>query len=635
MPPQPRLADVFPPRLPAHLLLASIVTATDDAIISQALDGTITSWNRAAERIFGYAAEEMVGKAIFQIVPPDLHDEERQLLARVRDGEEVQHFETRRLKKNGGIVSVALTFSAIRDENNAILGFCVLGRDLTPERAAQTAQPLLAAIIDSSDGAIISEDLNGVITTWSRAAAHIFGYEGNEMVGRSILTLIPPELHGEEMHLLERIRKGERVDHFETKRLRKDGTRVAVSVTLYPIRNDKGVIVGASKVARDISSQREAETATRHLAAIVDSSEDAIISKDLNGIITSWNRAAEKLFGYTAKEAVGKPITMLMRATEAVEEPTILAKIARGEKIEHHETTRVRKNGELVQVSLTISAIRDASGKVIGASKIARDITEQKRIEGDLLESRRQLAAYAGTLEQRVAERTKRLEETIGELEAFSYSVSHDMRTPLRAMQGYSERLLSVYRDQLNEEGRHHLERIAKNASRLQLLVRDILTYSRVAKDQVELTPIDLDQFLQGVVGTMPDLSRETVTLQIKRPLPTVLAHEAYLSQVFTNLISNALKFVVPNRKTVIEISAERNDGFFTIHVRDNGIGIAPEHFDRIFEIFGRVHPDSKFEGTGIGLSIVRKAVARMGGQVSVDSKLDEGSCFSFTLKAP
>ncbi|HEY9154413.1 MAG TPA: PAS domain S-box protein, partial [Opitutaceae bacterium] len=553
MQPHPRLSDVLPPRLPLHLLLASIMSSSDDAIITQALDGTITSWNRAAERIFGYPAEDVVGKSVFQLIPTDLQTEGRQLLDRARSGEKIENFETRRLKKNGGIVTVSLTFSPIVDENNGILGLSVIGRDLTPERLAQNAQPLLAAIIDSSDDAIISKDLNGIITSWNKAAVRIFGYEADEIVGRSILTIIPAELHGDEMLLLERLRQGEKIEHFETVRLRKDGTRLTVSVTVYPIRNDKGVIVGASKVARDISSQREAEAATRHLAAIVDSSDDAIISKNLNGIITSWNRAAERLFGYTAHEAIGKPITMLMRAKEAAEEPNILARIARGEKIEHHETTRVRKNGELVQVSLTISAIRDASGKVTGASKIARDITEKKQIESDLDQSRKQLAAYAETLEQRVAERTERLQETVGELEAFSYSVSHDMRTPLRAMQGYSERLLKVYRDKLDEEAQHHLERIAKNANRLQLLVRDILTYSRVAKHQVELTPIDLDQFIQGLLSSMPELNRETATLNIHRPLPAVMAHEAYLSQVFTNLIGNAFKFVVAGRKTTID----------------------------------------------------------------------------------
>jgi PAS domain S-box-containing protein len=610
------------------------MSSTNDAVITQALDGTITSWNRAAEKVFGYQAEEMVGKPIFQLVPSDLHTEERRLLSRIQAGEKVERFETRRLKKNGGIVSLSMVISPIGDETSGVIGLCVIGRDLTPERLAQNAQPLLAAIIDASDDAIISKDLNGIITSWNKAAARIFGYDANEVIGRSILTIIPPELHSDEMLILERLRNGEKIEHFETNRLRKDGTRVAISLTVYPIRNDKGVVVGASKVARDISSQREAEIATRHLAAIVDSSDDAIISKDLNGIITSWNPAAARLFGYTAEEAIGKPITILMRTNEAAEEPSILARIARGEKIEHHETTRVRKNGELIQVSLTISAIRDASGKVTGASKIARDITERKQIESDLNQSRKQLAAYAETLEQRVAERTERLQETIGELEAFSYSVSHDMRTPLRAMQGYSERLLTVYRDKLGEEGQHHLERIAKNANQLQLLVRDILTYSKVAKDQVDLTPIDLDQFLQNLIQTNPELSRDTATLKIRHPLPRAMAHEAYLSQVFTNLIGNALKFVVAGRNTIVEIWGEKQDGVLVVHVKDNGIGIAPEHYNRIFEIFGRVHPDSKFEGTGIGLSIVRKAVQRMGGQVSVESKLDEGSCFSFTLKA-
>jgi signal transduction histidine kinase len=271
-------------------------------------------------------------------------------------------------------------------------------------------------------------------------------------------------------------------------------------------------------------------------------------------------------------------------------------------------------------------------GKVASMMGVVQDITEQKRVEMDLRNSRAKIEAHAQLLEQHVSERTARLRETIGELEAFSYSISHDMRTPLRSMQGYAERLLRLYRDKLDAEGVHHLERIAKNAERLELLVRDVLTYSRVTKADIQLVPIDLEEFVGSLLPTLPEIQRDVATVSVQGRLPSVLAHDAYLSQVFSNLIGNAAKFAAVDRRPVIEISATTTAGRATIQVCDNGIGIAPEHFGRIFEIFGRVYSEKKFEGTGIGLSIVRKAVQRMGGEISVQSTVGQGSCFSFTL---
>jgi signal transduction histidine kinase len=202
-------------------------------------------------------------------------------------------------------------------------------------------------------------------------------------------------------------------------------------------------------------------------------------------------------------------------------------------------------------------------------------------------------------------------------------------------MHGYADRLLKVYRSQLNEEAIHHLERISKNAERLELLVRDVLAYSKVAKSDIQLAPVELGRFLAMLLPAIPETQRSGVKVNVHEPLPVVLAHEAYLSQIFTNLIGNAVKFSAAGRPALIDIRAETRDGQAVISVCDNGIGIAPENFERIFEIFGRVYPDKQYDGTGIGLAIVKKAVQRMQGQISVQSTLGEGSCFSFTLSRP
>ena len=253
------------------------------------------------------------------------------------------------------------------------------------ERATRLA--MLAAIVESSDDAIVTKDLNGVITSWNRGAQSVFGYTAEEAVGQPVTMLIPEERIDEEPGILARVRNGEKVDHYETVRRRKDGTLIDVSLTISPLRNAAGEVVGASKVARDVTQTKRMHRELSMLAAIVESSDDAIISKDLNGIITTWNRGAQNVFGYTAEEAIGQPVTMLMPPERVNEEPGIIARVRRGEKVDHYETVRRRKDGSLIDISLTVSPIRDAEGQIIGASKVARDITAQKRIERIVRES--------------------------------------------------------------------------------------------------------------------------------------------------------------------------------------------------------------------------------------------------------
>lgn len=247
---------------------------------------------------------------------------------------------------------------------------------------------MAADVIESCDAAIVAKDLRGVIQLWSRGAERLFGYTAAEVVGRSITLLIPPDRAREEEDILARIQRGERVERFETVRLAKDGRRIDVSVTISPVRDASGKVIGASKIAEDVMERRRLEEARSRLAAIVDSSDDAIVSKDLRGIIQSWNVGAERIFGYTAEEAVGRSITMVIPPDRRREEEEILAKLAAGERIEHYETVRVTKLGRAIDLSLTISPIRNAAGQIVGASKIARDITDRKRIERDLAAQR-------------------------------------------------------------------------------------------------------------------------------------------------------------------------------------------------------------------------------------------------------
>ena len=242
-----------------YVRLSAIVQSSEDAIISNLLDGTTTSWNPAAEHIFGFTADEAIGKNISIIIPADLVDEERGIISRVMTGERIDHYETTRKKKSGEPVAIALTISPIKDAGGTIIGISKIARDIRAQRIAEEKQAILAAIIDSSDDAIVSKNLDGVITSWNQGAEKIFGYKEHEAVGKHISLIIPVALIGEEAHIISQIRSGKRISHFETVRLTKDGREINISLTVSPVKNKIGNVIGASKIARDITEKFELE----------------------------------------------------------------------------------------------------------------------------------------------------------------------------------------------------------------------------------------------------------------------------------------------------------------------------------------------------------------------------------------
>lgn len=246
------------------------------------------------------------------------------------------------------------------------------------------AAAYLAAIVESSDDAILSKDLNGIIRSCNPATERVFGYTTAELIGQSVRVLIPPERQAEEDEILNRIKRGERVNHFETVRLTKEGRRVDVSLTISPIHDSSGKLIAASKTIRDISEQKRARSNQAYLAAIVESSEDAIFAKDVNGNIQSINTAAERIFGYTASELVGRSIHVVIPPERHSEEEEILGRVRAGEHLEHFETVRVAKDGRRLDISLSVSPIRDEADAIIGVAQTARDITEQKRLAREL-----------------------------------------------------------------------------------------------------------------------------------------------------------------------------------------------------------------------------------------------------------
>jgi PAS domain S-box-containing protein len=425
--------------------------------------------------------------------------------------------------------------------------------------------------------------------------------------------------------------------------LSRDGTVVGMISTHWrqahqPSERELRLLDILARQAADLLERREAEESIARLAAIVEFSDDAIITKNLDGVITTWNKGAERLFGYTAEETIGKPVSMLIPHDRQEEEPDILRRLRLGQPIRPYETVRQRKDGSLLNISLTVSPLKDHSGGIMGASKIARDITE-------LCRTREELAKSHQELEQRVAERTASLSQALAQLEEFSYTVSHDLRAPIRAMQGYAKAVFDDYGHLLDSQGHDYLDRIIRSGTRMDRLVRDILTYSRVARAEIAIEPVELNKLISDIVSHYPEMQEPQARIEITGTLGTVLAHEPSLAQAISNLLSNAVKFVARGVKPNIRIHSESilardfdttevesPRSFIRFSIQDNGIGIRPEHQGRLFGLFERIHPDKKYEGTGIGLAVVRKAVERMGGRVGLHSNGDGGSTFWLEL---
>jgi len=375
---------------------------------------------------------------------------------------------------------------------------------------------------------------------------------------------------------------------------------------------------------RMLAETQENQQRLAQQARLLDLSTDAIIVRSLDGLIQFWNTGAEEIYGWPREEALGRSKVELLQ-TEFPEPPQeIMRKLERDGRWSG-ELVQTRRDGARIHVSTRWVLDREADGKPFRVLITDNDITLRKQAE-ELMRSE------AIRLDALVEQRTARLQDTIGELEAFSYSVSHDMRAPLRAMQGYAKALLTDYGARLDAEANHYLDRIFRAANRLDLLVQDVLAYSRVAKGEIELRPVNLERLIDDIISAHPEFQAPRSRVVVEPALHRVMGHEAYLTQCVTNLLGNAVKFVREGTTPEIHVWSERLNGRVRLWFEDNGIGIDRLHHERIFQIFGQVYPEKKYGGTGIGLAIVRKAVQRMNGEVGVESDIHKGSRFWLIL---
>lgn len=363
---------------------AHLLENINDAVIATDNEFHIKIWNHAAEAMYGWTADEVLGRHVTEVLQTELQgDQLAEALRGLREQgsrrtEVIQHHQ------DGHLVYVEGSTIVLKDADGVVTGYVSVNRDIDERKKEEATRLQLAAIVESSDDAIFSKTLDGVLLSWNRGAEQLYGYNADEVIGRSVSLLIPPGQPDELPDILERLRRGERIRHYETTRVRKDGTPVGVSLTLSPIRDQTGQIVGASTIAHDISERLRAEEATARLVATIESSDDAIIGQTMGGVISIWNPAAQNMYGYSAQEAIGRPVEMLVPPELSEEYKQLIERARAGEHQGHFETVRVRKDGQRIHISGIWFLIKDSKGNPVGISAIQRDITERKRMEETL-----------------------------------------------------------------------------------------------------------------------------------------------------------------------------------------------------------------------------------------------------------
>jgi PAS domain S-box-containing protein len=494
----------------------------------------------------------------------------------------------------------------------------------------------LAAIISCSDDAIIAHDLDAKITLWNAAAERLLGYTAEDAIGQYTHMLFPAEKQADEVETLKRVWSGENVSHFETTLMAADGRCIDVSLTISPIRDDTGRVIGASKVARDLTERRLNGVAALRLGAIVESSDDAIVSKDLNGIVTSWNLAAERMFGYSTEEMVGQSITRIIPKDRLDEETFVLGQVRKGLRVEHFETVRQDKFGRPLQISLTVSPILSPDGRVIGASKIARDITKHK----ELLEAQRQAQAREEAARRQVLEiENRRIQEASRLKGEFVANMSHELRTPLNSIIGFAELMVDERLGPMPPKYAQFTSLILKSAGHLLQLINDILDLAKVESGRIDLKPehVQLASVVEDVASIAGGLARQRsirIDTSVAGDIGAVLLDPTRFKQVLYNYLSNAIKFSHEGGRVEVRVRAEGAD-HFCLEVQDWGIGIRHEDMDRLFIEFQQLDASmaKHYPGTGLGLALTKRIVEAQGGSVGV--RTDFGAGCTFYAKLP
>ncbi|MDE2594936.1 MAG: PAS domain S-box protein [Burkholderiales bacterium] len=595
--------------------LAVTLASIDAGFLATDRQGRITCLNNVAERVLGWTEEQARGQPLMRVfvregMAPDVNAT-NPVDAVMEAGLSIET--SRRdiaVGRDGRRTPIEAKTALTHQEDGSVLGLAVVFRDrsqiVQAELATYHAENYFRQVVESVPNGLLMVDRNQKITLVNRPTENMFGYTRAEMLGQPLGLLVPERSRGVHGGLVDGYLAQPAFRAMGAGRelfgRHKNGSEVPIEIGLNPIDTPNGLFTLAAII--DISERKQADMANRRLVSIVESSADAIVSKTIDGTITSWNHGAQELFGYTPQEAIGQSIFMLVPERLMEEEVRVMNLIRRHERLNHFETRRRRKDGSEVDVSVRLSPIFNAAGEVVGESNIARDISDLKRRDAELQRSN-------------------------AELEQFAYVASHDLRGPLKGIDDLVEWIVADLGEAPPAAVQKNLDRIRLRIQRMDGLIEDLLTYARAGRLENELTRVSLDALVRGIIELQPTPLGFEVVLDLGDE--EFMAARVPLEAALRNLLSNAIKHH-DRKQGCIQVSARVVGDFCEIHVVDDGPGIPADAQERVFKLF---QTGGRQSGSGIGLALTKRVVETHGGHIELTSPVMAGRGTAFHILWP
>jgi len=611
-----------------------IVNTAHDAFVSIDTSGTITAWNPQAEKTFGWSESEAIGRTLADSIVPQRYREAhfRGLEHFLETGRAPlfdRRIEIEALHRDGHEFPIEMTITPMLIAGEYV--FNAFLHDISERRQAEQQIRSLASIVESSGDAIIGTTPEGTIATWNRGAERQFGYLAGDAIGQPIAIVYVSEQSDESDQIRREALAGRELSQLETTARHRDGSVVDISLTVSPIRNAVGDIDGVSFIARDITERKEAERALREVQeGFRTAFEDAPIGVALlsveaetTGRLLQLNSSLCQITGYSTSELLGMTLDEITHPDDVAEEKPHARKLLAGEIPNYRiEKRYLRKDGGAVWVTHNASTVHDASGKLLYGIAQVEDISERKRAEESLSRAHAELEL-----------RAEELERSNTDLQQFAYAASHDLSEPLRMVSSYVQLLAKRYGGQLDSDADEFINFAVDGVVRMQALIEGLLLFSRAGTSEYAIDAVDCSEVVEATLLMLKTSIEESGAEVTIGELPVVQGDASQLSQLFQNLIGNAIKFV-DSGSPRIRVSVEREEDDWHFAVIDNGIGIDPAHVERIFSVFERLHGRAEYPGSGIGLAICKRIVERHGGRIWVESEPGQGSSFHFTIPA-
>ena len=596
--------------------LEIVLNRINDGVVSVDNNWRYTFLNKAAMALHPPGREKPLGKVIW-----DIHPETRGTIFWDKFHQAMETKTAVEIESYYAPMDIWFSVNAYPSED----GLTIFHKNISGVKKFHEQQALFASIVNSTDDAILSITLDGIVTSWNPGAEKLFKYAPEEIIGHHIAILIPAALKHEENKILETISKGETIHQYETERVRKDGKGITISLTISPIKNAEGKIVGASGICRDATQRKEAEERIRKsektyktIASSIPGSVICLLDPDYRYLLIEGDML-EKL-GYSKSQLLGNKAADVLTPEVYNMRREGFERAFKGEIITSEFT------GFGYDIFQRYLPLRDENNDVYAIMTVAMDVTKLKNAQRDIVKLNQ-------GLEEKIETRTEQLRRSNDELEAFSYSISHDLRAPLRGIIGFAAILQEEYGAKLDTEANRIIKVIIKNTIKMGQLIDDLLAFSHMGKQDIQKKKVDTNMMVSNIVNelTSQHVNQHIVNWQIGQ-LPQVNADSSTIRQVWINLLSNAVKYSRNIEQPCITIESSLREGYNIFSIRDNGVGFDEKYSNKLFKVFQRLHTEREFEGTGVGLALTERIVSKHGGKVWAEGRLNEGACFYFSL---